>query len=123
MEFAGGCGVRWWARHANVLAGCSLMYISECQSIQGATVCLYTIIWLASGSLVCIAVSYCASGNILVCMLVGCARYCASHLFLFLILLLFFFVFGGSDGCGFCLFTGPPSTLDYVLSYFFSFIW
>ena len=26
-----------------------------------------------------------------------------------------------SYGCGFWLFTGPPSTLDYVLSYFFIF--
>ena len=32
----------------------------------------------------------------------------------------FIFFFGGLYGCGFWLFTGPPSTLDYVLSYLFS---
>ena len=29
--------------------------------------------------------------------------------------------FGVSYGCGFWLFTGPPSILDYALSYLFSF--
>ena len=34
----------------------------------------------------------------------------------------FVFVFGVSYGCGFGLFMGPSSTLDYVSSYLFSFI-
>ena len=47
-------------------------------------------------------------------MLVGCAWWCASRAF-----------FGVSYGCGFWLFTGPSSNLDYVLtnlSYLFSVI-
>ena len=57
VGFAGDCGVHWWARHANVLAGCSLMCIWECQCTQGATVWLWAIAWLACDSLVCIGVS------------------------------------------------------------------
>ena len=65
VGFAGGCGVHWWARHANVSAGCSLVCIGECQCTQGASVWLWAIIWLACGSLVCIGVFYCASGDML----------------------------------------------------------
>ena len=38
VGFSGGCGVRWWARHADVSAGCSLMCNGEYQCTQGATV-------------------------------------------------------------------------------------
>ena len=61
-------------------------------------------------------VSYCASGDMLgggggACWWVLCGG--VDHGFLFFVV---------SYGCGFWLFTGPPSTLDYVLSYLFSFI-
>ena len=47
---------------------------------------------------------------------------CSEQILGKLINFLVFFFFGVSYGCGFRLFTGPPSTLDYVLSYLFSFI-
>ena len=100
MGFAGDCGMRWWGRHANVSAGCSLMCIGECQCTQGATVKLWTITWLACGFLVCIAVSYCASGDMLGGMLVSFEWWYASRFFLFFcvcVLWLWFLVVHGAS--------------------------
>ena len=38
VGFSGGCDVHWWAQHANVSAGCLLVYIGKCQCTQGVTV-------------------------------------------------------------------------------------
>ena len=68
---------------------------------------LWTIIWLACGFSVCVAVSYWTSGDMLGGMSVGCEWWCAPR----------FLCVCVSYGCGFRLFTGPPSTLDYLFNF------
>ena len=65
VRFARGYGMHWWAQYANVSVGCLLVCTGECQCAQGASVWLWAIVWLACGSLVCIGVSYCTSGDML----------------------------------------------------------
>ena len=114
---AGGCGVHWWARHANVSVWCLLMCVGECQCTHGShCVALghnLVGLWFLSlhwGFLLCIEGYAGGGGGILhiggLCMVVCIAVF-----------------FGVSYDCSFWLFMGPPSTLNYVLSYLFSFIW
>ena len=49
-------------------------------------------------------------------------RYAGGHVGELCVVVCITFSFGVSYGCGLCLFTGPPSTLDNVLSHLFSFI-
>ena len=121
---AGGCicGIFWglWCAlvgsacrcvgwvFADVQWGMSMYTGSHCVALDHNLVGFW-FLSLHSGFLLCIG-GYAGGG-----MLVGCAWWRASHFF-------FVFVFGVSYGCGFGLFMGPPSTLDYVSSYLFSFI-
>ena len=82
----------------HVSAGCSLMCIGECQFVALD----HDLVGLWFLTLHCSFLLYIegyAGG-----MLVGCVWWCASG----------FPFFGVSYGCGLWLFTGPPSTLDYV---------
>ena len=117
-----GCVVRWWARHANVSAGCSLMLIDVHwgMSVYTGSHCVALDHNLV-GSLVCIAVFIVHLG---ICWGEGrhvgglCMVVCIVSFFVFI-----FCFFWCVLWLCFWLFTGPPSTLDYVLRYLFCFIW